>query len=218
MALIKICGNVRHVDAMLVASFNPDFMGWIFSPFSKRRLDRSRAARMIRSVRSRHPGIRHVGVFAGNSVLSILALGRYLAEHEASLDFFQVTEGAGFIHRLRDLQSGENIPAAPVIPVLRPTQRIDDLDFVKTSPSPFWVLDRFDPVAKGGTGQQIDTSLFAPVRYPFLVAGGINAKNARDILKQSGAAGIDLSSGVESAPGEKDPQKLEDLFRNMRES
>lgn len=192
-------------------------MGWIFSPFSKRRLDRSRAARMIRYVRSRHPGIRHVGVFAGNPVLSILALSRYLAEHEASLDFLQVFEGAGFIHRLRDLQKDESV-TVPVIPVLRPTRRIDDLDFVKTSPSPLWVLDRFDPVAKGGTGQQIDTSLFAPVRYPFLVAGGINAKNARDILKKSGAVGIDLSSGVESAPGEKDPQKLEDLFRNMRES
>jgi phosphoribosylanthranilate isomerase len=215
MALIKICGNVRHEDAMLVASFQPDFMGWIFSPFSKRRVDRSRAARMIRSVRLRHPGIRHVGVFAGNSVLSILALSRYLFEHEASLDFLQVTEGAGFIHRLRDLQKKESV-AVPVIPVLRPTQRIDNLDFFKTSPSPLWVLDRYDPAARGGTGQTIDPSLFAPVRYPFLIAGGINAENARRLLTESGAIGIDLSSGVESAPGEKDPRKLEDLFRVMR--
>jgi phosphoribosylanthranilate isomerase len=54
------------------------------------------------------------------------------------------------------------------------------------------------------------------VRYPFLIAGGINAENARRLLTESGAIGIDLSSGVESAPGEKDPRKLEDLFRVMR--
>ncbi len=213
MALIKICGNVLHEDAMLVASFHPDFMGWIFSPFSKRKVDRTRAARMIRFVRARHPQIRHVGVFAGNPVLSIVDLCKFLSAHDAPLDLLQVTEGAGFIKRLRDLLKGKS-PA--VIPVLRPTERITDLDFVKTSPSPLWILDRYDPVAKGGTGKPIDPSLFAEVRYPFLVAGGVNATNAHQILKASGAAGVDLASGIESSPGKKDPKKLEQFFQALR--
>ncbi|MBW7857037.1 MAG: hypothetical protein H3C43_01750, partial [Leptonema sp. (in: Bacteria)] len=103
----------------------------------------------------------------------------------------------------------------PVIPVIRPTQKLSNTDFEPTAPSAFYILDKFDATAKGGTGKQIDADFFAPVRFQFLVAGGINPTNALNIVKLSGAIGIDLSSGVESEPGKKDKAKIEQLFKNM---
>lgn len=227
---IKICGNTNLSDSKMVASFRPDYMGWIFSPHSIRQINQESAATFIQEVKQLQPKIQHVGVFAGNSVESIVDLNKFLTQNQAALDFFQVVESAEFVAELRKADS-----ATAIIPVIRPTRKIQNADFEpynthktfgrldaldtlkadkKNSP-PFYILDRFDATAKGGTGKQIDADFFAPVRFQFLVAGGINPTNALEILKLSGAIGIDLSSGVESTPGKKDKAKLEQLFRNV---
>ena len=230
---IKICGNTNLNDSKMIASFKPDYMGWIFSPHSIRQINQESAATIIQEVKQLQPQIQHVGVFAGNSVESIVKLNKFLTQSQVALDFFQVVESAEFVAELRKADA-----ATPIIPVIRPTRKIQNADFElyelnitsnttesfdtlnaskadKENSPPFYILDRFDITAKGGTGKQIDADFFAPVRFQFLVAGGINPTNALDIVKLSGAIGIDLSSGVESEPGKKDKAKIEQLFKNM---
>lgn len=217
---IKVCGNLHATDSLLVASFSPDFMGWIFSPFSLRRIERLRASHLIRRIRESHPRIRHVGVFAGNGPREILEIDRRLRRAGSPLDYLQVTEGIGFIARLRaKLRLAHGVNATPVVPVIRPTEEVGDRSFAFTAPSPFWILDRFDPRAKGGTGQRIPPEFFdasRPLRYPFLIAGGIRPENALQALRETGARGVDVSSGLELRPGVKDPALLEALFRALR--
>lgn len=217
---IKVCGNLHATDSLLVASFSPDFMGWIFSPFSLRRIERLRASHLIRRIRDSNPRIRHVGVFAGNAPREILEIDRRLRRAGAPLDYLQVTESIGFIARLRaKLRLAHGGHATPVVPVIRPTETVGDRSFVFTAPSPFWILDRFDPRAKGGTGQRIPPKYFdasRPIAYPFLIAGGIRPENAVQALRETRARGVDVSSGLELQPGVKDPALVEALFRALR--
>lgn len=76
-----------------------------------------------------------------------------------------------------------------------------------------YVLDN----GKGGTGQTFDWSLLAGESLDnVLLAGGLNADNSGRAA-QLGCAGLDFNSGVESAPGVKDPQLIADVFKTLRD-
>jgi phosphoribosylanthranilate isomerase len=82
---------------------------------------------------------------------------------------------------------------------------------------PAWatvLLDAHDPARRGGTGRAIDwTQAAAAARIrPIILSGGLNADNVRDAVEEVRPYAVDLSSGVESSPGVKDPAKLRALF------
>jgi phosphoribosylanthranilate isomerase len=80
------------------------------------------------------------------------------------------------------------------------------------------LLDAHDPVRRGGTGQTIDWSAAAAVAAErrVLLAGGLTTDNVGEAVMRVRPFGIDVSSGVESAPGIKDPQRIRALFRSLR--
>jgi phosphoribosylanthranilate isomerase len=82
------------------------------------------------------------------------------------------------------------------------------------------LLDAHDAVKRGGTGRTIDWSLAARIarERPVILSGGLNASNVLDAIAAVKPFGIDVSSGVESAPGIKDPDKLRSLFDILRNS
>ena len=72
-------------------------------------------------------------------------------------------------------------------------------------------------VLPGGNARSFDWTLLHGRRLatPWFLAGGLNAKNVREAITLSGATRVDLSSGVERAPGEKDPAMIEELLRGF---
>jgi phosphoribosylanthranilate isomerase len=78
-------------------------------------------------------------------------------------------------------------------------------------------LDAYTPQALGGTGQTWDWSLGADFRpaCPWFLAGGLNPENVGQVLAQVGPPGIDVSSGVEKAPGDKDLAQVQQLFQAL---
>lgn len=209
--LIKICGNKFKEEVLKVANYKPDFMGWIFSPYSSRKIEVEDALRQLILLKEINHDILSVAVFSGNSINEILHVVKYLNQYKC-LDFIQVTEDKDFIKNLRMNFEKNNI-SIPVIPVIRPQQRITDEMFLPLEPSLFYILDRFDPEKRGGTGKKIPPEYFRnPITKPFLIAGGINPGNVIEILTYSKAKGIDLSSGIEDQPGIKNEKKLEELF------
>ena len=84
-------------------------------------------------------------------------------------------------------------------------------------------LDGKEPpsLPAGGSGRVFDWDLLQRLHVPVLVAGGLNADNARDALARAGAGGtllgLDVSSGVESSPGVKDKTKLLTFLRTVKE-
>src|SRR5690606_3974237 len=79
------------------------------------------------------------------------------------------------------------------------------------------LLDAFHPEAPGGTGTRFDWAVAArhPERAELVLSGGIDPRCA-DAASSVGAWALDLSSGVERAPGDKDPERMAQLFAALR--
>ena len=217
--LVKICGNRFPADAWLVAAARPDLMGWIFSPRSPRRIPVELATRLIRQIRLAHPGIRHVAVLADNSVPWI----QQLLRQGPGFDFLQVADGPGLVTALdarlpgcRNYISG---PLPEILPVIRVRSHLTDIDLS----GPYgrrsaWFMDAYVPGQPGGTGRRFATELVSELRRPFLVAGGLNPDNVAGALRETGAIGADVSSGIEipGSPGRKSPEKLRRFVAAVR--
>jgi len=76
------------------------------------------------------------------------------------------------------------------------------------------LLDAHDPMRRGGTGRTINwtAAADAAARRPVFLSGGLNPANIADAITRVRPYGVDLSSGIESAPGVKDPARLRALF------
>jgi len=208
---IKICGNRFMEDSYAAALNRPDYMGWIFSPHSPRRIPMDRARLLIGEIRRSVPEIRHVGVFAGNTVGEILRIQREVP----GLDYFQITDGPGFIESLRS-RLGKKL-GARVIPAIRVKKPLKDLDLICYGPAPFFILDAYQAGRPGGTGKRLDASLIRGITRPYLLAGGLNPENVLEALRETGnARGADAASGLEISPGRKDLEKLTQFVRSLR--
>ena len=189
---VKICGVTRADDALAAVEAGANAIGFVFWPESPRFVDPYRA----RVIAARLPPfVTAVGLFVNqpaayvNSVASLVRLG------------------AVQLH-------GDETPAfaadivAPIIKAL-PVGAADAWPRETTL-----LLDAHDPVRRGGTGRTIDWSAAAAVasRRRVLLAGGLTQDNVAAAISQVHPFGIDVSSGVERAPGVKDHQRLRALF------
>ncbi len=216
--MVKICGNRYPEDSFYVASLKPDFMGWIFSDRSPRKVPVVEAVRYISRIRREQPSIRHVAVFAGNSVEEI----RYVLRNIPLIDYIQVVEGSGFVNNLRNFlrRSGfshERLNEL-IVPAVRVREPVDDSDLTVFGHSPFYILDAYVPGIPGGTGKKINMEYIEGVRSPYLIAGGLKPDNVIPALMESFAIGADVSSGVEDdIPGRKNQEKVAKFISRVRD-
>jgi phosphoribosylanthranilate isomerase len=82
------------------------------------------------------------------------------------------------------------------------------------------MLDAYVPGRPGGTGQRFDWSLAAdhPGRPPLILSGGIRPENVGEAVELVKPFAVDVSSGVEASPGHKDPARLRELFKAVRQA
>jgi phosphoribosylanthranilate isomerase len=196
---VKVCGITRQEDAQAAVDAGASAIGFIFWPKSPRVIDPFRA-RAIAAVLP--PFVTPVGVFVNQPAAYVNAV--------ASL----VGLGAVQLHGDESIEEAEAI-ASPVIRAMCVGDtRID-----------FWparamvLLDADDPVRRGGTGQTIDWAAAAGIaaRRKILLAGGLTPENVADAIARVRPFGIDVSSGVERAPGIKDHQRLRALFEAVHD-
>jgi phosphoribosylanthranilate isomerase len=189
MTGIKICGLTRAEDAVLASELGADFLGFVFVKESPRCVT-ANAVRAIPPSLTR--SARRVGVFRGASAEEINGVAE-----TASLDYVQIhgVPPPGLTH--------------PVIHAFHVEGVLPD-----TATEAKYVL--FD--TGGGTGRTFDWSLLTrwPRTKPFFLAGGLNPDNVADAIHIARPDAIDLSSGIESAPGIKDPEKMKRLFERVK--
>ncbi len=205
MKLVKICGvnSPEAFDAAVEA--HADLVGFVFFPASPRYVTPVEAA----TLSARHAGFPlRVGLFVNPGFDEIDAILQ-----EISLDILQVYAPATAIAALRD-RFGR--------PVWRQVGVASEADF----PGAGEVADGFVVEAKpppgatrpGGNAVKADWKLlskFHPAK-PWLLAGGLNPGNVAEALAQTGAPGVDVSSGVEIAPGKKSPELIRAFVRAAR--
>lgn len=203
MTKIKICGITREEDALFCAEQGADFTGFIFVPSTPRYVEPEKAAAIAAKVRERETRPKMVGVFRDAS-------NDYIREIHNLVGFDVVQlHGGETDDAIRDLG----------IPAIKTLRVGDTLPDTHAAPNAAWLLfDTYDERRAGGTGRRFDWSLLATYERskPFFLSGGIDPENVVAAISLVRPDAIDLSSGVESAPGVKDHDKIARLFERVR--
>jgi len=205
---IKICGITQPEQGKVIATLGATALGFICVRASPRYV----SPEQIQAVVEHLPeNIDRIGVFVNTNVEEI-----YQTVTTCGLTGVQLhgDESPEFCHQLRF-----SLPNVEIIKALRvrSSQALVQAD-AYTSWVDMLLLDAYHPQQLGGTGKTLDWSSlqqFQP-RCPWLLAGGLTPNNVLDALNQVQPNGIDLSSGVERAPGEKDLTKVAQLFEQLR--
>lgn len=195
--LVKICGITRVEDVDVCADCGVDWIGLNLWPGSKRFVPREQALRLAE--RSRARGLSPVALLVGAAAADIAAL--------AATEAFD---------RLQLYEPPTGLPTGLAwIRCLKVRDRLPDL---AAPTDAAWDLIETDVAGHGGAGRRFDWSLLAAADFarPTLIAGGLGPENVGELLSVFQPWGIDLASGVESAPGVKDPAKVRTLMETVR--
>jgi phosphoribosylanthranilate isomerase len=196
---VKICGITRREDATLAAVLGAAAVGFVFWPESRRYIEPTAAVKIARSLPA---SVTPVGVFVDQRVELVNAVVQ------------EVGLGAVQLHGSEAPEYCAQI-AAPVIKAV-PVGSGFRMTAVTGLPAGVTVLlDVDDPVARGGTGRLVDWAAarkVARVRRTIL-AGGLTPENVGAVIRAVEPGGVDVSSGVESGPGIKDPHRLRRFFQ-----
>ena len=204
MTIIKICGIKNLNDALAVMDAGADMIGFNFHPKSPRYIDMGRC-RDIMSVMRRYGRITYVGVFVNSSVEEIRATMETCGLSLAQLHGDETPE---MLHELE----GKAFKAFRGIP-----QYITA--FVKQD-APSFLIDASVKDVYGGSGVIADWDGAAELakEYPLLLAGGLTPENVAEAVRQVKPWGVDVASGVESVPGEKDAAKMSAFVKAIRQT
>ena len=207
MTRVKICGVTRLEDARLAADLGAWAIGMIFHPSSPRACDSDVAAEISADLRRR---VEIAGVYV-NAPLDQVA-----ADADAlGLSILQLhgDEGPAYCSEAARRTGCRVIKAvrakdAAAVQALR-AYRVD-----------YHLLDTYRPDRLGGTGETFPWEL-ARLDHgaaPLILSGGINPDNAADAIRAVEPFAIDTASGVESAPGRKDPALMRALFSAVEQA
>ena len=200
MTKVKICGFTEPNNARDAAIAGVDAIGLVFYDKSPRNVDIHSAQKIIEAL---PPFINRVGLFVNanpsfiDEILCEVPLDT-LQFHgdESVLDCAQYQ--MPFIKSLR----------------VKPDTNVKEIAENFSSASAL-LLDSFSPSSYGGTGESFDWSLACvKISLPIILAGGLTVDNVADAIKQVNQYAVDASSGVESAPGVKDIDKIEAFIRH----
>ena len=202
---IKICGITNAEDAAAAVDAGADALGFVFYRKSPRYIEPALARQIIMSL---PPLVTPVGVFVSEEQQVV----RNLMD-DCGLAFAQLhgNESATYCQEL----------GRPVLKALRVKDRSTFLalaEFRGRAGVRGFILDAFSDQAFGGTGQLIDWHLAAEVAKAakILLAGGLTPDNVEKAIQAVQPYGVDVSSGVEREPGEKDHEKVRAFIRAVR--
>ena len=234
--IIKICGLTNLADARVAVEAGADLLGFIFYPPSPRYITPTDAATLIRALeedkktrrqedkmdrqppQSLNPSIpqspKMVGVFVNTSVAEIAAIVT-----QVGLDFVQLhgNETADWFAPLQGCAFKAMRPADAATA----QSQADHFAPLGCAAGPALMIDAYDPAAYGGTGKQTDWHVAATLarQHPgLLLAGGLTPENVAAAIDHVRPWGVDVSSGVEAAPGRKDPAKVRQFVTEVKRS
>ncbi|MGH9273652.1 MAG: phosphoribosylanthranilate isomerase [Acidimicrobiales bacterium] len=198
---VKICGITTEEDALLAVAMGADAVGFNFVPSSPRFLAASRAADIAKRL---PPEILTVGIFRDESPTRVVDLTNHAGLRAAQLHGHENAEDTRWVR--------ERVPfVIKVFPGGDP-----ELANAPTYGADVVMLDSASP----GSGQVFDWSLAegAPSGLRILLAGGLTTANVGEAIDRVRPWGVDVATGVESAPGVKDATKVRQFIRAARDA
>ena len=208
--LVKICGLSTRETLQTALAAGADMVGFVFFPPSPRHLSLELGRELGRQVEGRALKVA-LTVDADDATLDNIM-------DALSPDIFQL-HGKESVARLRDIKQRFGRPVMKALPV----ETAADLAVL---PGYAAVADRIlfdarppkDATRPGGLGAPFDWHLLQNLELalPYMVSGGLHAANIAEAVRLTRAGGVDVSSGVESAPGVKDPEMIKAFIRAAR--
>ncbi len=202
MIRIKVCGITRLEDAMSASGLGVDAIGFIFYEKSKRFIRPSDAAAIIRRI---PPFISTVGIFVDASldeicsVMGLTGIGAVQLHGDETPEFCNQCPGR-------------------VIKAFRVSSDFRLSTIRQYNGLSAFLLDTWDENLHGGTGRPLDWAVAAKATsYGNLVlAGGLGPSNLAEAIAAVTPYGVDLNSGIEILPGQKNPQKMRQAVEIVR--
>ena len=198
---VKICGITRPEHARAAAGAGADAIGLMFYEPSPRFVSREHAAEICAVL---PPMVSIVGVFVNPAPCEIEATVRALPVDLLQFHGDEPPElcaGAGtpYVKAVRVRARDDIVKAAARFPHARAL-----------------LLDAHHDALWGGTGRRFDWSIVPDdVEHPIVLAGGLTPENVADAVRLVRPFAVDVSGGVESAPGEKDPRSIERFIKEV---
>jgi phosphoribosylanthranilate isomerase len=200
--MVKICGLTNHDDALAALRAGADYLGFILVPRTPRYVSASNIKKIIKSLP--HTA-KFVGVFRDHPVDQVLTI-----MDEAGLDIAQLH---GNENEVEIGQIGRD-RVWKVLPVTNDEQ----VEAALNCGAGRVLIDTFVKGQVGGTGQTGNWELARRVaeEREIILAGGLNPENVYEAVKIVQPFGVDVSSGVEQAPGVKDRDKVAEFIRRAK--
>ncbi len=203
MVRVKICGITNLEDALEIAGFKPDALGFIFYKKSPRYIRPDKARGIIRHIPK---SIKKVGIFVDGKENNIKRIAKDL-----KLDMLQFhgNESEEFCNKFRSYK---------IIKAFRIKDRIDFRSILSYKTYAY-LFDTFVKSKIGGTGKKFNWALIrylSGFRKSIFLSGGLDAKNIQVAIKQAHPDWVDVSSSVEIKPGKKDYKKVKEFIEAVR--
>ena len=196
MTLIKLCGMMRPEDITVCNRLHPDYAGFVFWDRSKRCVSVNTARALIADL---DEGIVPAGVFRNQSLSEVISAA------DTGIRMIQLhgSEDQGFIDLVKE-QTG-----LPVIKAFTVTDEESITESLRIS------SDHIMYDSGAGSGVKSDWSLLRNIQTPYFLAGGLDAGNVEEAIKELHPYAVDVSSGIET-DGRKDPAKMEAFTEAVR--
>ena len=214
MTIIKICGIKELQDALAAIEAGADYLGFNFYPKSVRFIEKETCAEITSALKREYPQTKLVGVFVNSPVDEVKNILETCHLDLAQLHGDETPE-------MLESFSGKAFKAIR----LSASTAVDEsvFPFLKSVPesaSPAFLIDAAVKGVYGGSGVTADWSAAAELakKYPLLLAGGLTPENVADAVRQVKPWGVDVASGVESAPGEKDAAKMSTFVKAIKQT
>lgn len=201
MVKVKICGITRRVDLHAAVEAGADALGFVFAERSKRAIDRETAAGLVAQVPA---FVSRVGLFMDHDTGSVAGI---LDKVPLNVLQFHGGEDAEFCRQFGlpyikavSMESGDSVKRA-------------ERDFPDAVAL---LLDSHPSGGVGGTGNRFDWSMIPESGKRLVLAGGLTPRNVRQAVERVRPWAVDVSSGVEDAPGIKNPEKMQEFISEAK--
>lgn len=207
---IKVCGFTRRSDIEAALALGADALGFVFYPKSKRCLTMGQAADLVAGLPA---FVTTVALFVEpdhevvNEVIDAMRPDLLQFHGEESPEYCQSFRWP-YLKAFR--VGGPGMETATAL----------EQTCLKYGDARGWLYDSFTP-AYGGSGHGYDRSMLEPIlanplSRPVILSGGLRPENAEDLVRRIRPWAVDVSSGVEDAPGEKSIEKMQAFIAAVR--
>ncbi len=198
---VKICGITRPEDALVAARAGADAVGLVFVPQSPRCVDVEQARAVIGTL---PPFVTPVALFLDAEAE---AVARVLAALPTAVPQFHGDESPEYCRSF----------GRPYLKAVPMGGGVDPQDYAHRFPDAAGlILDGHPAGEMGGSGRRFDWRTVPQLGRPVILAGGLTPENVAEAVRIACPYGVDVSSGVESAPGIKDPARIEAFVAAVR--